>query len=473
MSSISQYDAERDHFLDSSSLGISHNTRGQTPLHLAASHSHLSIVKLLAAKFPECINRQDASGMTPLMLASRGYPDTDYVAPPQAISAASKNNGAPIQAAANAAGLLTSRLGPGLMPSSRSPAPYTNNTSTLSQIPASNFATVEHFLHLSPTTSLSPPLSALVQSRDALGNTALHHASASGNLKVIRALILAGSDPLAKNNSGWQPQEYSVSIQAEVYYKGLVSEWKERTAHSQTRRAASRSPDKIRQDEGQTSDDANRIQRTRRRQGTIGAPSPTTQTPTQQQANISGMGKGGLRLVMPDDDDEADQLESEAIRHRNPYPTLTRNSGNNRRRGMTDTSHSSSTTSGSGSTELSSGSSRTGETGTQRSEAEDDNSNSVESDDLGDESEDDGTATARNSMYQLEDEGDHWPMPRITMSPVTTSSPMRGYDDGRGGMGSDGRPRPPRLRRPSRLGASEESSGSISAVTPTAPDLWK
>ena len=409
------------------------------------------------------------------MLASRGYPEPDYVAPPQAISTASKNNGAPIQAAANAAGLLTSRMGPGLMPSSRSPAPYTNHTSTLSQIPASNFATVEHFLHLPSTTSLSPPLSALVHSRDALGNTALHHASASGNLKVIRALIIAGSDPLAKNNSGWQPQEYSVSIQAEVYYKGLVSEWKERTAQSQTRRAASRSPDKIIQVEGRTSDEMNRTQRATRRRGTIGAPSPTTQTPAQQSANISGMGKGGLRLVLPDDDDEADQVESEALRHRNPYPNLTRNSGNNRRRGMTDTSHSSSTTSGSGSTELSSGSSRTGEAGNQRSEAEDENSNNAESDDLGDESEDDGTATARNSMYQLEEEEDHRPTPRITMSPVTTSSPMQGYDGGFGGTGSDGRPRPPRLRRPSRLGTSDsmESSGSISAVTPTTPDLWK
>ena len=464
---ISQYDAERDHYLDSASLGISHNTRGQTPLHLAASQSHISVVRLLTTKCPECINRPDFGGMTPLMLASRGHPDSDYVAPPYAISAAAQANGAPIQAAANAAGLITSRMGHGLLSSSRTPAHYANNSSSISQIPASNFATVEHFLKLPSITSLSPPLSVLVTSRDSSGNTALHHASASGNLKAIRALIVAGSDPLAKNNSGWQPEAYSVSVQAEVYYKGLVTEWRERTArgHSaeRTSRTASRSPDKGRNDGERASNEISRMQRTRRRQGTIGTPSPTTQGPSPS-ANISGMGKGGLRLVMPDDDDGADQVESEGLRHSHPTPMFSQDAANHRKRGMTDTSHSSSTTSGSGSPELSNTSSRQSE--------EDDNDDN--DDDLSDSEEDDGTATARNSVYQL-DEMDA-PPPRGSSSHNTAmTSPSQQHQqiyDGSGFVGRLGQL--PRIRRPSRLDSLSTEASSISAVTPTGTtDLWK
>lgn len=74
---------------------------------------------------------------------------------------------------------------------------------------------------LSPTTTSppSPPLAAT----DASGNTALHYASAYGQLKSIRTLLEHGADAAAKNAWSWTPVSYSASVQAEVYFKGLVN----------------------------------------------------------------------------------------------------------------------------------------------------------------------------------------------------------------------------------------------------------
>lgn len=58
---------------------------------------------------------------------------------------------------------------------------------------------------------------------DAVGNTALHHASAYGQLKAIRTLMEHGADPNARNAWNWTPLSYSASVQAEVYFRGLVS----------------------------------------------------------------------------------------------------------------------------------------------------------------------------------------------------------------------------------------------------------
>jgi uncharacterized protein len=51
-------------------LGISVNTDGQTPLHLAAANSHSSVVELLSREFPQTVTRPDRRGQTPLHLAS-------------------------------------------------------------------------------------------------------------------------------------------------------------------------------------------------------------------------------------------------------------------------------------------------------------------------------------------------------------------------------------------------------------------
>lgn len=56
------------------------------------------------------------------------------------------------------------------------------------------------------------------------GNTALHYASAYGRLGCIRALLEAGADPGKRNAWNWTAVSYSLSVQAEVYFRGLVGE---------------------------------------------------------------------------------------------------------------------------------------------------------------------------------------------------------------------------------------------------------
>ena len=64
----------------------------------------------------------------------------------------------------------------------------------------------------------------LLYSRDALWNTPLHHASAFGHLKTLRLLMSAGADDTARNKYSWTPVDYSASVAAEVYLKGLIRE---------------------------------------------------------------------------------------------------------------------------------------------------------------------------------------------------------------------------------------------------------
>ncbi|PQE19239.1 spherulin-1B precursor protein [Rutstroemia sp. NJR-2017a BBW] len=59
---------------------------------------------------------------------------------------------------------------------------------------------------------------------DADGNTALHFASSNGHLLVLRTLLAAGADSERRNVWMWTPVAYSATVQAEVYFKGLVSE---------------------------------------------------------------------------------------------------------------------------------------------------------------------------------------------------------------------------------------------------------
>lgn len=66
------------------------------------------------------------------------------------------------------------------------------------------------------------PASALLSAADLDGNTALHYASAYGQLKAIRALLAAGANPGAKNAYSWTPIAYSSTVQAEVYFRGLA-----------------------------------------------------------------------------------------------------------------------------------------------------------------------------------------------------------------------------------------------------------
>ncbi|KAI9901935.1 hypothetical protein N3K66_003752 [Trichothecium roseum] len=57
---------------------------------------------------------------------------------------------------------------------------------------------------------------------DSDGNTALHFASANGNLLVARTLLAAGADAAKTNHGNWPATSYSATVSAEVYIKNLA-----------------------------------------------------------------------------------------------------------------------------------------------------------------------------------------------------------------------------------------------------------
>lgn len=68
---------------------------------------------------------------------------------------------------------------------------------------------------------------------DHLGNTALHHASAWGNLKAVRVLLSAGAPPLAPNKANHTPLDYSVTKQAAQYFQSIINDLERRKAEGQ------------------------------------------------------------------------------------------------------------------------------------------------------------------------------------------------------------------------------------------------
>jgi len=83
-------------------------------------------------------------------------------------------------------------------------------------------------LHLIPTLlNLCP---AILHAHDATGNTALHHASASGELKTLRMLLQYGANPLTPNAYSWTPVHYSATPAAETYFKTLIIEFEKAKA---------------------------------------------------------------------------------------------------------------------------------------------------------------------------------------------------------------------------------------------------
>lgn len=64
----------------------------------------------------------------------------------------------------------------------------------------------------------------LLEAADYDGNTALHFASSNGHLLVLRTLLAAGADSERMNVWSWTPVAYSATVQAEVYFRGLVAE---------------------------------------------------------------------------------------------------------------------------------------------------------------------------------------------------------------------------------------------------------
>ncbi|KAK7712921.1 Target of rapamycin complex 2 subunit avo2 [Botryosphaeria dothidea] len=66
------------------------------------------------------------------------------------------------------------------------------------------------------------PCSPLAHDDD--GNTALHHASAAGELKCLRLLLQAGANPHALNAFAWSPLAYSRTQAAKLYFEDLIAE---------------------------------------------------------------------------------------------------------------------------------------------------------------------------------------------------------------------------------------------------------
>jgi len=77
-------------------------------------------------------------------------------------------------------------------------------------------------MHLMPTLILLAPN--ILTAADNDGNTALHHASAAGELKALKMLLGFGAEPLATNWASWTPVHYSATSAAENYFRGLIIE---------------------------------------------------------------------------------------------------------------------------------------------------------------------------------------------------------------------------------------------------------
>ncbi|WEW57566.1 hypothetical protein PRK78_003033 [Emydomyces testavorans] len=159
--------------------GISLNTDLSTPLHLAAAHAHADCVDFLCSAFPQTIDRPDKTGATPLMLAAR-----------------------------------TSN--PSYAPRSTTVIPPKQRPRSLS-----NPTSAEDTRTLATLLSYGADMAAM----DAEGNTALHYASAWGNLKAFRLLVQWGAPPLAKNHAGCVPADYALTGQAAVYCRSLIAEF--------------------------------------------------------------------------------------------------------------------------------------------------------------------------------------------------------------------------------------------------------
>ncbi|KAL9019033.1 MAG: hypothetical protein Q9185_003684 [Variospora sp. 1 TL-2023] len=112
--------------------------------------------------------------------------------------------------------MLSARTAPSFPGNSTSPSAQQSPPRFRSTAPSPQLL-VSTLIQYSPL-----PASVLLSAADHDGNTALHYASAYGQLKAIRALLAAGANPGARNAYSWTPVAYSSTVQAEVYFRGLI-----------------------------------------------------------------------------------------------------------------------------------------------------------------------------------------------------------------------------------------------------------
>lgn len=168
-----------------SAPGISLNVDCSTALHLAAAHSHPDCVDLLCRTFPHIIDWKDKEGKTALMLAAQS----------------SNPAHVPVDTTCH---FHTSQ------PAGRRPRAASGGSATAEEDIAAITILIAYNASLSAT--------------DHQGNTALHHASAWGNLKAVRTLLSAGAPPLATNKANHTPLDYSITKQAAQYFQSIVND---------------------------------------------------------------------------------------------------------------------------------------------------------------------------------------------------------------------------------------------------------
>ncbi|KAF1985748.1 ankyrin [Aulographum hederae CBS 113979] len=132
------------------------------------------------------------------------------------------------------------------------------------------------------TTLLVPLLTAVpipcsATSHDIHGTTALHYASASGELKAMRILLEHGANAFAKNMYNWTPIAYSSTKEAELYFKSLIKEFEIRRVERE------------------------RGEREREREREVGGETVTLPPRGDSITGMKGMRGTGVRLVTSDD----------------------------------------------------------------------------------------------------------------------------------------------------------------------------
>ncbi|QKX63930.1 uncharacterized protein TRUGW13939_11102 [Talaromyces rugulosus] len=249
--------------------GIALNTDGSTPLHLAAAHSHARCVQVLCESFPHITNARNYEGKTALMLAAQG----------------SNPGHAPV--------VLNTVHMAGTTTTAATTAGTTRPRAVSSE---EDTATI--------TTLLDH--GAAVGVTDLAGNTALHHASAWGNLKAVRILLAAGAPPFVRNRANHTPFEYSITKQAAQYFQSIIVEF-----------------GKQQQGQGQGQDSGGGLQLNTAAAAAASdaapADEPWSATSVQSLKSKSpfakGMSpsKGGLRLVIDTENNELADIEDDDV----------------------------------------------------------------------------------------------------------------------------------------------------------------